>query len=621
MSKCKAGELRPSQLLRSFGIGSIVDLPNISAMVMGLDDWQESFCELITENRLLLAVKAELSNSVKYLRSAPRGSESSSPTPFDEDYLRGVPVAPFPRWLLCPYCRLLAPIESNLFELKTDIYRPERTRYVHSNCRKRGKPPIAVPARFLVACKKGHLNDFPWIEFVHYGRKDCNGVLRLYELGASGEAADIHVKCDKCESARRMSEAFGEQGKRSLPKCEGRRPHLRDTDSEECPEEFSIAISLGASNSWFPIILSSLTIPSTRDKLMQLVEENWATLEAATSKEILIAFKQIGKLGAFVGYSDDEIWSAVEVKRTSNKDDNEEHVSGPEQIKISEWEVLSNPDEQIDMTDFLLKPVELPRGFEKYITRVVLVQRLREVQALIGFTRIESPNDFLEEQEELKKIMSPLSRRNPTWVPSLEVRGEGIFIQFDEEIINEWTNKNAVKEWEKQFFRAHCNWRRLRRLEDFRFGYPGIRYVFFHSFAHVLMRQFSLECGYTAASIRERIYSSDDSQAQPMAGILIYTATPDSEGTLGGLVSLGEPENLSRHIQQALSQIELCSSDPLCSERMPSGDGQALHAAACHACLFAPETSCERGNKYLDRSVLIPTLERNDIALFENYGV
>ena len=446
MSKCKAGDLRPSQLLTSFGIGSIVDLPNISAMVMGLEDWHESFCEPITENRLLSAVKAELGNNVKYLRSAPRSAESSTTTPFDEEFLKGVPIAPFPRWLLCPYCRLLAPIESSLFELKTDIFRPERTRYVHSICKKRGKPPVAVPARFLLACKKGHLDDFPWVEFVHKGRSNCNAVLRLYELGASGEAADIQVKCDTCGAARRMSEAFGEQGKKNLPKCKGRRPHLRDMDSEECSEELSVAISLGASNSWFPVILSSLTIPSAKEKLSQLVDENWATLEVATSKEVLTAFRQIGKLGAFVGYSDDEIWGAVESKRSVNDDDNMEQ-SGPEQIKVSEWEVLSNPEEQINTTDFLLNSVDCPEGFESFISRVVLVERLREVKALIGFTRIESPNDFLEEQEQLKKIMSPLSRKKPTWVPSLEVRGEGIFIQLNEEAISRWSNKNAVKEY------------------------------------------------------------------------------------------------------------------------------------------------------------------------------
>ena len=138
-----------------------------------------------------------------------------------------------------------------------------------------------------------------------------------------------------------------------------------------------------------------------------------------------------------------------------------------------------------------------------------------------------------------------------------------------------------------------------------------------HSFAHALIRQFSLECGYTTASIRERIYCHPEgAEGGPAAGVLIYTAAPDSEGTLGGLVSLGEPEMLGRHLNQALEDLRLCASDPLCAENHPHRDGLTLHGAACHACVFAPETSCERGNKYLDRSVLVPTVDRDDPAFF-----
>ena len=103
-------------------------------------------------------------------------------------------------------------------------------------------------------------------------------------------------------------------------------------------------------------------------------------------------------------------------------------------------------------------------------------------------------------------------------------------------------------------------------------------------------------------------------------GVLIYTAAPDSEGTLGGLVSLGKPETLERHLDQALDNVRLCASDPLCAEHHPYRDGITLHAASCHACLFAPETSCERGNKYLDRAVLVSTVEtgeQSDLAFFE----
>ncbi len=131
------------------------------------------------------------------------------------------------------------------------------------------------------------------------------------------------------------------------------------------------------------------------------------------------------------------------------------------------------------------------------------------------------------------------------------------------------------------------------------------------------MRQLALECGYTAASLSERIYSlPPDDPDGPMAGVLIYTAASDSEGTLGGLVGLGAPEQLKRHLDGALEAMRWCASDPLCAEHNPIMDAVALHAAACHACLFAPETACERGNKYLDRAVLIPTVDCADLAFF-----
>jgi hypothetical protein len=148
-------------------------------------------------------------------------------------------------------------------------------------------------------------------------------------------------------------------------------------------------------------------------------------------------------------------------------------------------------------------------------------------------------------------------------------------------------------------------------------GFPGLRYVLLHSLAHILMRELAVECGYTAASIRERIYSLDPVETGgPMAGILLYTATADSEGTLGGLVSLGQPDALGCLLGQALDAARLCASDPLCAEHHPWRDGDSLHGAACHACMFVPETSCERANRYLDRAVLIPTIQQGDLAFF-----
>ena len=177
--------------------------------------------------------------------------------------------------------------------------------------------------------------------------------------------------------------------------------------------------------------------------------------------------------------------------------------------------------------------------------------------------------------------------------------------------------RQALNEAGDEFFDAHVRWRKARGIEPPEDGFPGMRYVLLHSFSHALMRQLSLECGYAAASIRERIYAQPASEEQEgMAGILIYTSAPDSEGTLGGLVSLGETETLGLHIGQALEAAHLCANDPLCAEHTPGAQGHTIHAAACHACLFSPETSCERGNRYLDRATLTPTVEHDERSFF-----
>jgi hypothetical protein len=174
-----------------------------------------------------------------------------------------------------------------------------------------------------------------------------------------------------------------------------------------------------------------------------------------------------------------------------------------------------------------------------------------------------------------------------------------------------------VQQLQQEFLEAHKGWRKLRSMHPLQEGFPGIRLVLLHSLAHALMRQIVLDCGYTAASVRERLYSRYPGEdGGPMAGILLYTAAPDSEGTLGGLVELGDPLTLGRHLQQALESMRLCASDPLCSEHRPDSLGRGIQGACCHACQFAPETSCERGNRYLDRSVLVNTFSARGTAFF-----
>jgi hypothetical protein len=608
--KSEVGEVRPSQALSTFGVGSLIDLPNLSVLVMGLDDWPVARSEEIGEERLLVSVQKVLGGQVTKLLTPPRGPESfgAKTNFFDESRTIGVPVAPFPRWLVCSGCRLLAPISSGLFEAKVEPYRPDKTRYVH-NCTTNRRSPVAVPARFVVACNKGHMDDFPWLDFVHRDKPGCNGPLELYEVGASGEASDVEVHCRACNARRRMAEAFGRDNEQNMPPCKGRRPHLRDHDSQACDVPHVRPILQGASNSWFPIIVSALSVPQATDKLAQLVQDNWAVLEKASSPEIIAAFRAIGQLKDFAKYKDAEVWAAVEKKRNGSGDQKPESPD----LKSPEWEVFSNPSAAQESKDFRLRSVEPPEGYEAYFERIVLAEKLREVRALVGFTRIESPRDFDSADELPKEKRAPLSRQQPTWVPACETRGEGIFFQFSEAAIQKWLTRTGKANGE--FQSAHERWRTNRNLDPSK-GYPGMRYVLLHSFAHALIRQLSIECGYTTASVAERIYCQDGSDGDPMAGVLIYTAAPDSEGTLGGLCALGESKKLGRHLDQALERVGLCASDPLCAEHLPTVDG-SLHAAACHACSFLPETSCERGNKYLDRSVLVATVERPDLAFFE----
>lgn len=609
------GELRPSQLIFTFGVGSLVDLPNMSVMVMGLDDWDPRYCKEIEEDRLISAVQKRLGPQVNRLYLPPIQPEGMERDPAAPAI--GVPVVPFPRWMRCSLCDTLATVDSGVFQLIQDQWRPDKTEYVHQGCLKSrgGKPPSALSVRFLLACRDGHLTDFPWLDFVHKGNVPCRpATLSLREYGASGDASDIVIKCHSCNMERRMADAFDSDAPFS---CPGHHPHLRWVEAKGCKEPAK-AILLGSSNSWFPIALSALSIPRATDKLGKLVEEQWNELKDTEDiDEVRLLRKKLQKFQSliplFTEYKDQEIWEAIESKRVGAQQGN----APAEDLKLPEWEVFSAPDTAGKNRDFKLKRVFPPKGLETFFEDTVLVERIREVRALLGFTRIESNSDFAEATILRDGRLTRLCRDTPKWLPASEVRGEGIFLRIREDKLLAWENEREVQRLQQEFFESHKAWRRLRNLEP-NDNFPGIRLVLLHSLAHALMRQIVLDCGYTAASIRERLYSRQaGEEGGPMAGILLYTAASDSEGTLGGLVELGEPLSLGRHLQQALESMRLCASDPLCSEHRPDLLGRGIQGACCHACQFAPETSCERGNRYLDRSVLVSTFSSSSTAFFD----
>ena len=610
----KVGDLRPSQLLFTFGVGSLLDLPHFSVLVMGLDRWDTSrHVTEVSEPRLLGAVRKHLGAQVKRLLLPPLVTEEiPGVLPPPEQMNVGVPVVPFPRWMRCRLCDRLAPLGSGHFQLVSDPYRPERTRYVHANCSK-GNNPAVIPVRFLLACSDGHLSDFPWVEYAHRGPCNCRPVaLKLYQVDPSGDASDTRVRCETCSSDRSLGDAFGDDAAQHLPPCAGSHPHIPMVQEQPCQKGVK-TILLAASNSWFPISLSALAIPRSADQLAQLVDDEWGSLGNATSLEVVSAFRRSDMLPDFVGYSDDEIWAAVQQKQSLAASEVQDTLD----LRTPEWEVLSNPGAAPNGRDFAVRAVAVPDGWDRFFSQVVLVERVREVRALVGFTRLESPEDLLDPGEPTDITRAPLSRHAPAWVPASEIRGEGVFLQFREDAMLEWCARDGVLARERDFRVSHWQWRHTRHITPEDANFPGMRYVLVHSFSHALMRQLSLECGYTAASMRERLYSrSPQEPGGAMAGILIYTAAPDSEGTLGGLVSLGQPAELARHVNQALEKMQLCASDPLCAEHTPPKEGITLHGAACHACLFAPETSCERGNRYLDRAALVQTFSDDQIGFF-----
>ena len=500
----RVGEIRPSQLMFTYGVGALIDLPKLSVIVTGLDDWPANpeYTRPVNESRLLQAVQFHLPGVEKMLAPPVVPETGAPPDPLDPVTLIGVPVATFPRWMVCPHCRILAPLSSGLFQLDENLYRMDETCYRHATCNK-AKNPEVIPARFLAACENGHLDDFPWVEFVHRNEPCESPMLRLIEHGPSGEARDLEVRCEHCNSQRRLSEAFGIENREKMPDCRGRRPHLRDYDSEPCGLKMRTII-LGASNTWFPVSLSTIGIPVSADIILQLIEENWGVLKNVSSSTIIAFMRSVGQLGRLSHYPDETIYAAIQ-QYQHNLNTGSTRGMKPD-LKTPEWKVFTEHNPALNSDEFRLRPVDVPAQYQRLIRQVVLVERLREVTALVGFTRIDSGGEMTDELD-IPTQNAPLARTMPTWVPASEVRGEGIFIQFDETRIAQWANRPGMSKASQEFFEAHVRWRKARGIEPPEEGFPGMRYVLLHSFSHALMRQLSLECGYSAASIRERIYA------------------------------------------------------------------------------------------------------------------
>ncbi|HEX6497678.1 MAG TPA: DUF1998 domain-containing protein [Micromonosporaceae bacterium] len=617
----RVGAVRPSHLMFTAGIGALVDLPNFSVLIRGLDDWDYGGIpdwEPIAEPRLLAEVKKFGYPKVKELRPAPwlDGVDKEPNGPAGKV---GVPVMPFPGWLRCTACGELAAIDAGVFGFENfKARKPHEARFFHANCgkKKSGKKPLAVPARFVLACTAGHLDDFPYAPFVHHGAA-CPAAthprLRMDDRGGN-LGANVAIQCVNCRAQRNIREVLGERGAEKLPRCRGRDAHLGYFDPDGCKEPAKLLI-VGASNQWFAQTLSALAVPPTgASELQAKVEQYWDVLKQIANRDVLAFAKSaVPTLREFEKWTDDEIWDAVQRHRAGAESEDK----GYPDLRTPEWQIFSARTLPPPTDDFTLRrdPEGVPAELKGLYADVIHAERLREVRALVGFTRLDAPDP----NDPDLVTRAPLSREPATWVPASEVRGEGIFLRVPEDLLVGWEQRVEYSDELTAHKEAYARFRQNRYSGRIRGGFepmrhwPGARYLALHTLSHLLIRTIALECGYSSASLSERIYTTtgDDKRA----GILIYTAVPDAEGTLGGLVSLAEKDALVRLTRRALADAMHCSSDPLCAERLPHHPDDFLHGAACHVCLFVSETTCERGNRFLDRRFVVP-IGDPDLALF-----
>lgn len=538
------GKIRPSQLISIFGPGAIVDLPDDSVMVLGIEHWP--FGDIIAEPRL-----QKMLGVIEFRSPRNQGK-------FD------IPCRSFPTYRVCVKCHRL----SNTF------YATDKERLPRCSC-----GGDTHPARLVVACDQGHIEDFPWVRWAHQGGEIC-GVPELYLEGTwtTGSLKGLVVKCKNCGLKHHLGGATGLS--RLFKKCNGRRPWLGSDSSESNCNSKPRGMLRGASNVYFPVVTSAVSIPPWTDPRIQRLDKKWTDIEEWLAMGTPI--EQIARV-YFKGMSLEEVQQILDIRKNAS-------ISGD--LKLDEWKKFStcgNENEQ----HFTVTVGTVPEEYRNYIQRIVLVNRLREVRVLRGFTRVEPAG------EDSDASFAWLSRERTDWLPAVETHGEGIFIALNEELLTEWEGKEEVEKRIKPLNLNYNRWLKHKQKDRYKKVIITPRYVLLHTFAHLLIRQLSMECGYSSASLRERIYGD-----KGMSGLLIYTATPDSEGSLGGLVMQGEPERFACIMAGLLDAVKVCSSDPLCTEHDPEVTG-SFNAAACHACALVSETSCEKSNHLLDRALII----------------
>lgn len=598
-----------SQLLLTYGPGSMLDLPEHAVVVAGLQDWRyKGHWQPIAEERLVTLLRQQLGTKL-----SPTFQGLRQPPVYDEERrdqdAPGVEVRIFPTWFILDESQPVA-AEGGTDVAPTAAEKRRRiVEFGDLSATKGGKlsykgdsKRVEVnPIRFVGACKSGHLQDINWRFLAHRnGDRSCRKPLYWVERGVSSDPSDISVRCT-CGASVTLADLYKPK---FLGGCDCNSPWLtpRRMAAESCGDDLRL-LPRSATNTYFPQTVTVISLTKSDDRVRQTIAEHKPTIDGIRSLPNFIAvLRSIPQTKeAFKEFTNDEILRALESEEADSP-----HAENP---RVAEFDLLASGAPKIgsDTAGSVLYAETLPRErlnlkapWDVFLRGVVKVHRLREVVCAYGFTRLEPPPTSAEsELDEIQLAVDGADfAREVEWLPAIEQFGEGIFLHVEPAFLAKWAEQAAVIE-------KAALLKELERQDAARFHrqpkHLGAAYWALHSLSHALMAELALECGYPLSSLKERIYASGAAQVNRFA-ILIYTSTAGGQGTLGGLSSMAE--RVIELLDRAIGRLGLCSNDPICADQSNGGEEQLLLGAACHACLLVPETSCEARNTRLDRALL-----------------
>lgn len=487
------------------------------------------------------------------------------------------------------------------------------------SCPTENCPGEMVQVRFVAVCRRGHLQDVDWNGWVHRGRP-CGDTVLLRWI--SGDQPGVRCEnCGKYRSTDRLLETLS--GDKEIPdylRCRGEMPWLGNR-REACRERLMYTLKR-ASNVCFPVVKSSINLSGIRQErlrgLVRILESKQALLSLDEDLFVNLVRETSGNDFRKVGLNPDtinpeELLYARDIARGKQPPPWKE-ARLDETFRSLEYDLLRSGDvSEPGLEIRQVPPAEVPNNLKEYFSHIARVEKMIETRVLIGFTRAVPEYSDLEE---LKRMLWGTER--PDWLPATVVHGEGIFLEFSRDKLQQWKEKYSDF-IEERVNKMQNNQGRssIDSEETHIFGVTlSAEFILIHTFAHMIINELVFECGYSSASLRERLYVGKD-----MTGVLIYTASGDAEGTLGGLVAMAEPIRFGGVVRRVLSRASWCSVDPVCSELGEQG-GQGpdnCNLAACYACAMVPETACEHLNRWLDRGLVVGTPWNREAGFFSRF--